>query len=211
MMRQNNVEVSQSVANEMSASFSKRKFHDALIDWVASDNQSLRVIETPSFLSMIKAANLLAESVLWRNHQSLRDTIVAEYHAFIPVVTAYLRSARSLIHVSFDNWTSTGGKLGLTGICVHMMDTHGIVQDFALGLPELHGQHSGVNIADVVATALTNFGVDKDSVGYFAYLPTIKPIASLQGKPRGSLTFMQSKPTAPILACKSIQRSKIVW
>jgi hypothetical protein len=167
MMRQNNVEVSQSVANEMSASFSKRKFHDALIDWVASDNQSLRVIETPSFRSMIKAANLLAESVLWRNHQSLRDTIVAEYHAFIPVVTAYLRSARSLIHVSFDNWTSTGGKLGLTGICVHMMDTHSIVQDFALGLPELHGQHSGVNIADVVATTLTNFGVDKDSVGYF--------------------------------------------
>ena len=40
MMRQNNVEVSQSVANEMSASFSKRKFHDTLIDWVASDNQT---------------------------------------------------------------------------------------------------------------------------------------------------------------------------
>jgi hypothetical protein len=48
-----------------------------------------------------------------------------------------------------------------------MMDTNGSVKDFVLGLPELHGQHSGVNIASVVATTLTNFGVDKDSVGYF--------------------------------------------
>ena len=31
-MRQNNVEVSQGVANDISASFSKRKFNDALID-----------------------------------------------------------------------------------------------------------------------------------------------------------------------------------
>ncbi|KAF2820877.1 hypothetical protein CC86DRAFT_252559, partial [Ophiobolus disseminans] len=96
---------------------------------------------------MIRAANPLAESVLWRNHQSLRDAIVAEYHAYIPVVTACLRDAHSLIHVSFENWTSTSSKLGLNGICVHMMDAHGVVQDFVLGLPELPGQRGGINIA----------------------------------------------------------------
>jgi hypothetical protein len=47
------------------------------------------------------------------------------------------------------------------------MDAAGDVQDFVLGLPELHGQHSGNNIGAVVATTLTNFGVDKASVGYF--------------------------------------------
>jgi hypothetical protein len=47
------------------------------------------------------------------------------------------------------------------------MDANGSVKDFVLGLPELHGRHSGVNIASVVATTLTSFGVDKDSVGYF--------------------------------------------
>jgi hypothetical protein len=97
----------------------------------------------------------------------LRDAIVAEYHPYIPIVTAYLRDARSLIHVSFDNWTSTGGKLDLNGICVHMMDANSSVKDFVLGLPELHGQHSGVNIASVVATTRTNFRVDEDLVGYF--------------------------------------------
>jgi hypothetical protein len=48
-----------------------------------------------------------------------------------------------------------------------MMDTHGVVQDFVLGLLELYRQYSGVNIASVVATTLTNFGVEKNSVGYF--------------------------------------------
>jgi hypothetical protein len=183
MMRQNNMEKLQSVANKISASFGTHKFQDALTDWLASNNQRLRVMETLSFWRMIRAANPLAESVLWRNYQFLRSTIIAEYHAFIPVVTAYLHSARSLIPVSFDNWTSTGGKLGLTGIRVHMMHVHGVVQDFVLGLPELHGQHSGFNIGDVVATTLTNFEVDKDYVGYFvldnAYNNNNTAVASL--------------------------------
>ena len=166
-MRNNGVEVSQAVANEISASFVKRNFQDALKDWIAADNQSLRVIETPTFRQLIYAANPLAEAVLWRNHQSLRDAIVAEYHSYVPIVQSYLRSARSLVHVSFDNWTSTGGKRGLTGICVHLIDATGELKDFVLGLPELHGQHSGANIGAVVATTLANFGVDKASVGYF--------------------------------------------
>jgi hypothetical protein len=166
-MRDSGVEVSQAVANEISASFTKRRFQDALKDWIAADNQSLRVIETPTFWRLIQAANPLAEAVLWRSHQSLCDTILAEYYSYIPAVQSYLSNARSLIHVSFDNWTSTGGKRGLTGICVHLMDEAGELQDFVLGLPELHGQHSGTNIGALVATALTNFGVDKASVGYF--------------------------------------------
>lgn len=54
-----------------------------------------------------------------------------------------------------------------------MMDAHGVVQDFVLGLPELLRQHSGINIASVIATTLTNFGVNKDSVGYFVLITRI--------------------------------------
>jgi hypothetical protein len=43
----------------------------------------------------------------------------------------------------------------------------GEVKDFVLGLPELHRQHCSVNGAGIVAATLTNFEVDKDSVGYF--------------------------------------------
>jgi hypothetical protein len=167
MMRQSGVQVSQDVANSLAAGFSTRRFLTALKDWVAADNQSLRVIETPQFRELIEAANPLAEAVLWRNHQSLRDAIIAEYHSYVPAVAAHLGEAQSLIHISFDNWTSTGGKLALTGVCVHHLNSSGKLVDYLLGLPELHGAHSGDNIASVVSATMQLFGVDAEKVGYF--------------------------------------------
>jgi hypothetical protein len=46
------------------------------------------------------------------------------------------------------------------------MDANGSVKDFVFRLLELYRQHSGVNIASVVAITLTNFRVDKDLVAY---------------------------------------------
>ena len=167
IMRSRGVEVSQEVANEIAASFSSSRFQDALKDWVIADNQSLRVIETPQFRNMIAAASPLAEALLWRSHQTLRDHIIAEYNAYVPAVAAYLREARSLIHISFDNWTSTGGWYAFTGLCVHYLNGEGKLVDHLLGLPELHGAHTGNNIASVAATILRLFGVNDTSVGYF--------------------------------------------
>jgi hypothetical protein len=45
-MRSKGIEVTQDVANELAGGFSTRQFQEALKDWVAADNQSLRVIET---------------------------------------------------------------------------------------------------------------------------------------------------------------------
>jgi hypothetical protein len=151
----------------MAASFSASRFQDALKDWVVADNQSLRVVETPQFRAMIAAVNPLAEALLWRSHQTLRDHIIAEYNTYIPAVANYLREARSLIHVSFDNWTSIGGQYAFTGLCVHYLNSEGTLVDHLIGLPELHGAHTGNNIAAVATTILRLFGVDNASIGYF--------------------------------------------
>jgi hypothetical protein len=60
---------------------------------VVADNQSLRVIETLQFRAMIAAVNLLAEALLWRSYQTLRDYIIAEYNTYILAVANYLREA----------------------------------------------------------------------------------------------------------------------
>ena len=161
------VRVSQAVANELASSFSQKAFRQALIDWIVADNQALRVIETPSFRQMIAVANPLAAQSLWKSANSLRAHIFAEYHAMIPAVIQHLKKARSLIHISFDNWTSYGGKRALTGICVHHLNEQGNVEDYVLGLPQLHGCHSGENIAHVVAETLQTFEIDKTRLGYF--------------------------------------------
>ncbi|KAA8613665.1 hypothetical protein PtrV1_12573 [Pyrenophora tritici-repentis] len=116
---------------------------------------------------MIAAVSPLAEALLWRSHQTLHDHIITEYNTYIPAVANYLREARSLIHVSFDNWTSTGGQYAFTGLCVHYLNSEGKLVDHLLGLPELHGAHTGNNIAAAATTILRLFGVDNARVGYF--------------------------------------------
>ena len=116
---------------------------------------------------MIVAASPLAESYLWRNHQSLRDHIIDEYNDYIPAIITHLRQSRSSIHVTFDNWTSTGGKTALTGICVHHLDSLGQPKDYVLGLPALHGQHTGTTIASVVSSTLRLFHIGTEKLGYF--------------------------------------------
>lgn len=60
-------------------------------------------IETPTLSQLIRAANLSAEAVFCRNHQSPRDSIIAEYHSHVFAVRNYLSGVRSFIHISFDN------------------------------------------------------------------------------------------------------------
>lgn len=166
-MQASGVEVSQQVANEMAGSFSRAQFLRAVTHWIVDDNQSLYAIEKPSFRSLIKAANPLAEQYLWKNHQSLRDAVITEYHSFLPAVRAHLKAATSLIHFSFDNWTSTGNKKAICGICVHHLNASGDPEDYAIGLPVLHGKHSGENIANVVEATIESFQIEPYQIGYF--------------------------------------------
>lgn len=45
---------------------------------------------------MIAAVNLLAEALLWRSHQTLRDYIIAEYNEYVPAVAACLAKSGRL-------------------------------------------------------------------------------------------------------------------
>jgi hypothetical protein len=69
--------------------------------------------------------------------------------------------------MSFDNWTTVGGKTALTGVCVHHVNSRGILQDYLIGLPQLHGQHSGKNIAGVVSSIMQIFQINNKKIGYF--------------------------------------------
>lgn len=62
-----------------------------------------------------------------------------EYKLYVPAVIDYLRDALLAIYISFNNWTLTGGKQALTGICVHYLDRDSTPCDYLLGLPLLIG------------------------------------------------------------------------
>jgi hypothetical protein len=91
----------------------------------------------------------------------------SEYNTYIPAVTNYLREAWSLIHVSFDNWTSTGRQYAFTSLCVHYLNSKGKLVNHLLRLPKLHRAHTSNNITAAATTILQLFDVNNASVRYF--------------------------------------------
>jgi hypothetical protein len=44
--------------------------------------------------------------------------------------------------MSFDGWTTKGGKLGFFGVVAHYATAEGVVKDLAIDLPQPSGVHT---------------------------------------------------------------------
>ncbi|RYN17161.1 hypothetical protein AA0112_g12189 [Alternaria arborescens] len=116
---------------------------------------------------MIRFSNPEAEKALWANHESVSRYVMKLYTFMQPQVVARLRTAASKIYISFDGWTTRGGKRGFFGIVAHFVLASGILEDVAIDLPQLAGAHTGDRIADCVEKTLLEFGITAPKLGYF--------------------------------------------
>lgn len=76
-----------------------------------------------------------------------------------------LSHAKSQVNISFDLWSSSNG-LPLCGVVGHFIDHEGFLRTLLLGLRELIGEHSGENIAGVVADVIRDYRI-ASRIGYF--------------------------------------------
>jgi hypothetical protein len=108
----------------------------------------------------IAMANPEAEAALWTSSMSVLRYVLRLYDYLKPRVVKELSQALSKIHVSFDGWTTKGGKRGFVGIMVHYIDSRGNLQDLPIALPQLTDAHSGERIAEVILETLDLFSID---------------------------------------------------
>jgi hypothetical protein len=160
------IAVSQAVANELS-NFSIQRFRLAAVGWLVDNNHPISEFEKPAFRSMIAAANPQAEAALWQNHKSVSQYVMRLYSYLLPHVVLDLSEAVSKIHISFDGWTTKGGKKGYLGIVAHYVNSRGKLVDMPIALPQLMGAHSVENMAEIVHSTLQKFGVTPSKMGYF--------------------------------------------
>jgi hypothetical protein len=160
------VEISQEAANEMEG-FNVQGFRTRAVHWLLENNHPLREFETPAFRELIAFANPLAEANLWKNHQSVTRFVLSQYDSLVPAIRERLATSMSLIHVSFDNWTTKGGKKAFTGIYVHYLSRDGLLEEYPVALPQLAGVHTGERIAEVVHETFEAFEIRSEKVGYF--------------------------------------------
>jgi hypothetical protein len=72
-----------------------------------------------------------------------------------------------MIHISFNGWTTKGGKRGFLRVVAHFADAHGKLRDLLIALPQLTGAHTGKNMAEFIASILRAFDILASKVGYF--------------------------------------------
>ena len=59
-----------------------------------------------------------------------------------------MANAKSKIHLVYDGWTSDH-NLSLFGVQARYLDEHKSLQTILLGLPQIHGEHTGEKFADI--------------------------------------------------------------
>jgi hypothetical protein len=166
LLSNSRVAVSQDIANTLGG-FDVQGLRYAAVSWLVDNNHALREFETPAFREMIAYANPEAAEALWVSHRSISAFVMRLYRHLEPLVVADLSQAASKIHISFDGWTTKGGKRGFFGVVAHYADTFGNLRDLPIALPQLTGAHTGERIAEVVYKTLQQFQVDSSKVGYF--------------------------------------------
>lgn len=160
------LKLSQHAYQELS-NFDVQGFREAAVLWLVDNNRPLREFETESFRKMISFANPEAEAALWRSHNSVTAFVMKLYKALLPQVKRALSKASSKVHISFDGWTTRGGKRGFFAIVAHFADFEGKLFDLPIALPQLVGAHTGEAIADCVARILRYFGINSNQLGCF--------------------------------------------
>jgi hypothetical protein len=84
-----------------------------------------------------------------------------------PHVIKVLLTAISKVYISFDGWTTKGGKRGFFGVVAHFSDAAGMIRDLPIDLPQLGGAHTGERIAEIINSTLTTYRITPLKLGYF--------------------------------------------
>ncbi|KAI1684529.1 hypothetical protein KJE20_04813 [Pyrenophora tritici-repentis] len=135
-----------------------RRFRLAAVGWLVKKNHPLSEFESPAFQRLLAIANLEADVLRY---------VVRLYDYLKPRVVEELSQAISKIHLSFDGWTTKGGKRGFLGVVAHYVDHQGNLKDLPIALPQLTGAHSGEKMAEVVSKTLQEFNISPLTVSYF--------------------------------------------
>ncbi|KAF7573636.1 Dimer-Tnp-hAT domain containing protein [Pyrenophora tritici-repentis] len=108
-----------------------------------------------------------AERALWASYNSVSRYVIRLYNYLLLKVIASLSESMSKVYVSFDGWTTKGGKRGYLGIVAHYVDSSGELRDLPIALPQLTGAYTGEAMAEVVMAIFKQFEITVGKLGYF--------------------------------------------
>lgn len=133
-----------------------------MLDWLVRENLPFHTVDSPAFLRVLRSLNPIASIP---NSKTFFRLLRTEFVKGKESVRELLATARGMVHITFDGWTSRHST-SFIGVNVYSIDRDWKQWTFLLGLPPVGGRHRGIDIAKDIIAILEDFGLSSTSVGY---------------------------------------------
>ncbi|KID95156.1 Ribonuclease H-like protein, partial [Metarhizium majus ARSEF 297] len=135
-----------------------------LLDWLTYHNLPFNLVNSERFRRLLLYNNPSLQEGQIPSGKTLVNLLMSEYNRALGPLHELLQRARSMVHFTFDGWTSRQNTSFL-GINAHFIDQDWKQWRVLLALPALRKRHTGAALADEVADTVCAFGL-QDRIGY---------------------------------------------
>jgi hypothetical protein len=151
--------------SRLTSRFDFEQFKKLLIQWVIVMHISFSQVENPAFQELLFYLCAALTSLFPTSGNTVRQWIINDFKQRRGQIRKELHLSKSLIHLSFDLWTSPN-SLAMLAVVGHFVSHTGEAKSCLLGLRHVEGIHLGENIAQSVIAVIEEYGI-KDFLGYF--------------------------------------------
>jgi len=135
-----------------------------IVEWIVERRHSFNETESEALHKIFEYLDPRSTNALM-SKKTTRSDINKYFEAAKATIKERLSLARSRIHISYDLWTSPNYK-AMIAIVAHWTAEDYNVKSALLAIREVHGEHSGENIADVVYPVMKEYDFHS-RFGYF--------------------------------------------
>ena len=135
-----------------------KRLEQNLIRWTVLDNMAFTAIESPAFQQIFKDIPGIALPFTCRKAVARR--IDAEFVLCREQLISLLANTCQTIALSLDVWTSKNSK-PILGVIGHWLDSDFHYHERVLEFAEMHGAHTGENMADLLHRTLEELEVER--------------------------------------------------
>lgn len=129
-----------------------------LLDWLTYHNLPFNLVNSERFRRLLLYNNPSLQEGQIPSGKTLVNLLMSEYNRALGPLHELLQRARSMVHFTFDGWTSRQNTSFL-GINAHFIDQDWKQWRVLLALPALRKRHTGAALADEVADTVCAFGL----------------------------------------------------
>jgi hypothetical protein len=151
--------------NSIRPPFDLKGFKKCFLKWFTRKRIAFDQVEDDCYRDTLLCLNSAVGSYLPTSGNTIRNWIMDEYETRKQEVQDALHARKGLVHYSFDMWTSSA-SMAMIAIVAHHISKTGEAKDCLLGLKQVESDHSGANMAEVIAPVIKEYGL-QDRVGYF--------------------------------------------